>query len=622
MTLLGSGSGSDGFLERRIALAVVLIGLVWGLLTARVLYLQILQGETFAVFAEQNSVRVQRVQAPRGLILDRNGEILVDSQPSYEARIVPNEIDDLDLTLARMADVLGVDRGEIARRVGDPRGSDRFKPLRVAHGIGRDSFARLEARLWALPGVVTQMTPLRTYPYGESAAHVLGSLGEIDPDQLGQREYHGYRRGSIIGRKGIEMVLDRSLRGNPGGRNVLVDAHGREIRTLSEVDPRPGLNVVLTLDHELQRIAEQGLDRIGKTGAIVALDPRNGEVLVLASRPAFDPNLFAVGISTDDWAGFTGDERKPLHNRALQGQYPPGSTYKLVTAAAALEEGVANLGTRVTCHGSFRFGKRRYRCWKRGGHGTVGLHAALVQSCDVFFYQIGLKLGPDRLAHYARAFGLGERTGIELPGESAGLVPTSAWKEQRFGEPWLDGETVSLSIGQGFNLWTPIQLAVAYAAVGNGGTLYRPSLVKRVESLRGELIRESGPEARGRVPVREETLKILRAALHGVVHHPRGTGSAMRRVAGVESAGKTGTAQVVGWTEEMSENEEAVPENLRDHAWFVTYLPADAPRLAIAVLVEHGGHGGSAAAPIAAEIAAAFWQSQGQDGQDGLYAQN
>ena len=283
---------------------------------------------------------------------------------------------------------------------------------------------------------------------------------------------------------------------------------------------------------------------------------------------------------------------------------------------------MANPSTRVTCRGSFKFGKRRYRCWKRGGHGRVGIHKALVQSCDVFFYQMGLKLGPDRLAHYGRGLGLGTRTGIEIPGESAGLVPTRAWKERWSDEPWFEGETVSLSIGQGFNLWTPIQMAMAYAAVGNGGTRYRPFLVKRVETLGGEVVRESDPEVMGTVPVREKTLEIVRAALRGVVHDPGGTGSAMRSVSGVESAGKTGTAQVVGWTEEMSENEDEVPEKFRDHAWFVTYLPAEEPRLVIAVLVEHGGHGGSAAAPIAAEIATEFLNGESPGEGSELYAQN
>ena len=618
----GSDSGSDAFLERRLAVAALLIALAWGLILLRLFYVQIARAEEFASAAERNSVRSHRVPAPRGMILDRGGEVLVDSRPSYKTLVVPHKAGDLDWTASRLADVLAVDRSEIAGRIGAPRGSARFQPLEVARDLERGAFARLQARLWALPGVVTQVDPVRRYRYGDSAAHVLGRLGEIDADRLGRREYRGYRRGDVIGREGVEALLDRDLRGRPGGLNVLVDARGREIRTLSAVEAEPGLNVVLTLDRRLQQVAERGLDDAGRGGAVVALDPRSGAVLVLASRPAFDPNRFATGIGSEGWAELSGDERAPLNNRAIRGQYPPGSTYKLVAAIAALEERVATPDTRVTCRGSFRLGSRRYRCWKREGHGPVGIHAALVRSCDVFFYEIGRKLGPDRLAHYARELGLGVPTGLDVPGESAGLVPTRAWKERRFGEPWLEGETVSLSIGQGFNLWTPIQLAAAYAAVGNGGTRYRPFLVERIETPAGEAVRERGPEVAGELPIRRETLEIVRAALRGAVHEPGGTGSAMRRVPGVESAGKTGTAQVVGWTEEMREDEEAVPERFRDHAWFATWLPADEPRLVVAVLVEHGGHGGSAAAPIAAEIATAFVQGEDRERGERLHARH
>ena len=322
VTPLDSDPRTEGFLERRIALTGVLIALVWVLLVARMLYLQILQGEAHAISAEHNSVRKQRVQASRGLILDRQGQILVDSRPSYEVQIVPHEIGDMALTLHRLSGVLDVDLVGLTERVGTPRGSERFRPLRVVRGLERDSFARLQARLWALPGVVTQVTPVRAYPYGESAAHALGWLGEISSEQLGRREYHGYRGGDIIGREGIEQLLDRDLRGWPGGRNVLVDARGRELRVLSHVEPEPGRNVVLTIDHRLQEIAEQGLDRLGKTGAVVALDPRSGEILVLASRPAFDPNRFAVGISSDDWAAFTSDEAQASAQPRASGTVP------------------------------------------------------------------------------------------------------------------------------------------------------------------------------------------------------------------------------------------------------------------------------------------------------------
>jgi penicillin-binding protein 2 len=618
-----SGGPAEGFIERRVTSAALVVLAVWLILLARLFYLQVVQAERYTQFAERNSVRTHRVQAPRGMILDRNGEILVDARPALGITLVPSETEDLELTLRRVARLAGADEAELLQRHGRPSGAARFKPQLVLQDLDRAAFARIGERLWALPGVHSEYRTLRDYRYGEMSAHLLGWLGEIDPESLEDREYQGYRPGDVVGRKGIEKLLERELRGRPGGENWLVDAHGRELELLSAVEPQPGLNVTLTLDRRLQQVAEHALDERGKAGAIVALDPRNGEVLVLASRPGFDPNRFASGIDGAEWKALMNDARAPLHFRALQGQYPPGSTYKLVTAIAGLEEGVIRPGLQVHCGGSFRLGRRTYRCWRRGGHGVVDVHKALVQSCDVFFYRVGLEVGVDRLAYYARSLGFGARTGIELPGELPGLVPTRAWKERRFGEPWMEGETVSLSIGQGFNLWTPLQLAHAYAAVGHGGMRWRPFLVKRVQQPDGAILRETAPQAAGPLPFKEETLRIVRDALRGVVQEPRGTGGHMRNLpGGVEAAGKTGTAQVVGMKGDPPEDESLIPEQYRDHAWFVTYLPAENPRLAIAVLVEHGGHGGSAAAPIAAEVARAFLENESAPPMEQLVAGN
>jgi penicillin-binding protein 2 len=606
-----SGGPAEGFIERRVTGAALVVLAVWILLLARLFYLQVVQVERYAQVAERNSVRTYRVEAPRGMILDRHGEILVDARPALGITLVPSETEDLELTLRRVARLARVEEGGLVERYGSPSGAARFKTQRVLDDLDRAAFARIGERLWALPGVHSEYRTLRDYRGGEVGAHLLGWLGEIDADQLGDREYQGYRSGDVVGRKGVEKLLERELRGRPGGENWLVDAHGRELEQLSAVEPQPGLNAALTLDRHLQQVAEQALDELGKAGSIVALDPRNGEILVLASRPGFDPNRFASGIDAAQWKALMTDERAPLHFRALQGQYPPGSTYKIVTAIAGLEEGVIRPGLEVHCGGSFRLGRRSYRCWRRGGHGVVDVHKALVQSCDVFFYRVGLEVGVDRLAYYARSLGLGAPTGIELPDEKAGLVPTRAWKERRFGEPWMEGETVSVSIGQGFNLWTPLQLASAYAALASGGTRWRPHLVKRVLQPDGTLVREVAPESAGPLPFKEATIRQVRDALRGVVQEPRGTGGAMRNLpGGVEAAGKTGTAQVIGMKGEPPEDESLIPERYRDHAWFVTYLPAEDPRLVIAVLVEHGGHGGSAAAPVAARVARAFLEGE------------
>jgi penicillin-binding protein 2 len=614
--LTATGSPSDATVERRLTGIAGLVLAVWLLLLTRLFYLQVLQGDVYKVSAERNSVRTQRVDAPRGVITDRNGEVLVGSRPSFDVLLVPHETDDVPTTLSRIAGLTGRDLETVKASYGDPRGRMRFQPQRVAHDLDRDALANVEGRLWALGGVITQVTPVRGYRFGASGSHLLGWLGEIGAGELREKEFQSYRRGDIIGRGGIEKLLDADLRGRPGGRNLLVDAHGRELQLLSSVAPEPGRNVVLTIDHRLQLAAEQALERDQKSGAVVALDPRTGEILALVSRPAFDPNEFAIGIDPERWRALTEDPLKPLMNRALQGQYPPGSTYKVVTAIAGLEEKLIGEHTEVNCGGWFKLGRRSYRCWRHEGHGVTDLHKALVQSCDVFFYHVGVDLGVNRLAYYARALGLGTRTGIELGGEMAGLVPTKEWKQLRDGTPWVDGDTVSVAIGQGMNLWTPLQLASAYAAIANGGTRYKPHLVKRVEDPDGTVRKLFEPEVVGELPVSRQTLAAVRSGLTGVVQEPHGTGAVMKDLpGGVIAAGKTGTAQVVALPQGPHSEEEEIAH--RDHAWFVTFLPADDPKLVVSVLVEHGGHGGSAAAPIAREVAVQFLQDEAE-----LYAGN
>jgi len=608
VTQLGSSrAATEGHVERRLALALLIVLVVWGALIARLFYLQVIEGDRYRVWAERNSVRTHRLIPSRGIILDRNGEILVDARPSFDVLVVPQETPDLGLTLERVATLADLDVEQVAARLGEPRGRARFRPLPIARDLDRDVLARIEARRWALPGVITQVSPIRDYRYGVSAAHVLGRLGEINAAELERRT--GYRPGDTIGKEGVERLLDREMRGREGGKNVLVDAHGRELQLLDEVAPQPGQNVFLTLDRRLQAVAEGAFDETERNGAVVALDPRNGEMLVLMSRPHFDPNLFSHGITPEEWSALKDDEAKPLLNRALQGLYPPGSTYKVVTALAGLETGAITPDDTVTCHGGYRLGRRRYRCWKRWGHGEISLHRALVESCDVYFYQLGHAVGVDQLAYFARTLGLGAKTGIDVGAEEAGLVPTRPWKRKRFGQDWLQGETISLSIGQGFNLWTPIQMAAAYASIANGGTRYRPRIVDRVENVAGEVLWKSEPEVNGSLAISAESIEIVQRALRGVVHDDHGTGYAMRRLP-VQSAGKTGTAQVVGMGKDIPEDDEDIPVHHRDHAWFVTYAPADDPRIVVTVLVEHGGHGGSAAAPIARDVVAEFLKNE------------
>jgi penicillin-binding protein 2 len=381
---------------------------------------------------------------------------------------------------------------------------------------------------------------------------------------------------------------------------VEVDASGRLVRVLQTVDPVPGMNVFLTLDKELQTTAEQALE--GKVGAVVALDPGNGDVLVMASSPSFDQNDFIGGISSVKWKTLISDPDRPMTNKAIQGEYPPASTYKILSAIAVLEENAVDTKTSWFCNGVHKYGNREYRCWKKWGHGDVAIVNALEESCDVYFYHVGEILGVDTLAKYATGCGLGRVTGIELGNERPGLVPTSAWKKRRFGIPWQGGETLSVVIGQGFNLVTPLQMAVFISAVGNNGTLYRPRILKSVQTPGGETVVTREPEITGGLPAGAQTLKIVQQGLRKVVESEAGTARHIR-IKGVEIAGKTGTAQVFSIKKkDRTEEKKQLEYHLRDHAWFVCYAPADNPVIAVAVIIEHGEHGSTAAAPVALKV--------------------
>jgi penicillin-binding protein 2 len=475
--------------------------------------------------------------------------------------------------------------------------------------------ARIASHAHALPGVETFLRPRRFYPGSRLAAHLLGSIGEIRADQLGKPEWEGYAQGEVIGQTGLEAQFERHLRGRAGGRNVVVDAAGREVDELQRVPPAPGGRVVLALDRDLQEVAEAGFLEVAegeppRMGAAVALDVRSGDVLVLTSFPNYDPNVFGERIDRATWRGLTEDEWKPLRNRAIQNHYPPGSTHKAVMAAAALAEGVIDRNTRVYCPGHYFFGGRRFGCWKKEGHGSVNVVEALQRSCDVFFYTVGVQLGIDRIAKHAKSFGLGAQTGIALPGETPGIVPSSEWKQNRYGEKWYPGETVSAAIGQSYNTYTPLQLAVSYATIANGGHVMRPRLVLRLEDRDGRTLEAFAPEERMRSTVPEDALALVREGLTAAVESAGGTGG-RARVPGVRVAGKTGTVQVVSLDQVRGLPESQIPVRFRDHAWFAAFGPADAPEIAVAVFVEHGLHGSSAAAPIAQRIMAKYFEKRG-----------
>lgn len=600
-------------LERQLGFAALMILLTFGVFALRLFQLQIVEGEALRKRSTRNSIRTIRLAAPRGEILDREGRVLATTRPAFGLQVIPSELRRPELTFGVLGQLLGDEPALLRERVGDPAGLRRFQPVRLASDLTWDRLARVESHRYALTGVLTDVQPRRHYLEGPLAAHALGSIGEIRKEQLATRRFATYRAGDVIGQSGVESVLESELRGRKGGVNVVVDASGREIERRDEVQPRSGRTVVLNLDLDLQRTAHAAFEsktegEPRRAGALVALDPRNGEVLAWVSSPGYDPNVFAGGIDAAAWQRLTEDPRNPLQDRAVAGQYPPASAYKPIVAAAALQEGVIRPDERIYCPGSFRLGRRTYRCWKRGGHGEVNLREALVHSCDVYFYQLGLRLGIDRLAFFARGFGLGRPSGVDLPQEKSGHVPTSAWKERRFGEPWMRGETVSAAIGQGFNTVTPLQLTLAYAAIVNGGTLLEPRLVRRLGAHDALAVR-SRPVQRGRVPVETRHLARVRDALIDVVQEIGGTGG-RARVPGVLVGGKTGTAQIVALERVAGLEDDEIPLRYRDHAWFVGFAPAVKPEILVGVLVEHGGSGGAVAAPIAQKVLARYFEKR------------
>ncbi|MEK6546128.1 MAG: penicillin-binding protein 2 [Nitrospinota bacterium] len=587
----------------RILIFTILIVTSFLFLIFRLWYLQIIKSDELKLLAENNRVRTIPLKAYRGKIFDRNNKEIINSRPSFNLLLTPEDVKEPDRILSIIASRFKIDMDRIKMEIKNSH--TPFQPVTLKRNLSREEVAFIEEHRIDLPGVFLDIEPARNYVHEEAASHIFGYVGEITKLQLDNLRNSDYRLGDLIGQYGIEKRYESTLKGKRGSKNVEVDAVGRELKVLREVKPDFGYNLYLTIDIELQKGAE-GLFE-GKNGALVAMDPRDGSILAMVSKPSFNPNFFAGGVSKEYWSNLTADNYKPLQNRAIQGQYPPGSVFKIITATAGLEEGVITPATIINCPGFFKLGKKTYRCWKKSGHGKMDLQNALIQSCDVFFYTVGFRLGVDRLSQYAYSSGLGNSTDIDLEGEKTGLIPTSDWKEKAKGEPWIAGETLSVSIGQSFNLVTPIQLANMISAVANGGTIFKPRIVNKIETESG--VNEVKPEIKGKLAATQKTLDIIRDSLRGVVSDERGTGRAAA-ISGIVVAGKTGTAQVIKMKESEDKADEDLPYEFRDHAWFVAFAPYENPTIAVAVLVEHGGHGGSAAAPIAGRLIKSYLLTQ------------
>jgi penicillin-binding protein 2 len=601
MSDIGRKDGAPEF-RPRIRLIYLLVLLAFLGITARMIVLQLVQGDRYSYLSENNRIRIKRILGTRGMIYDHRGDLLVDSRPSFDLLFVPEDSGDPEDTLRQLARYLGREEGELLAIFKQSKSRGAFDDIVLGKDVDWATVVAVETHQLDLPGITLRARPRRNYADGAAGAHVLGYLGEIGARQLKSFRDEGYQLGDEIGQYGLERKWEQYLRGKGGGQQVEVDAVGRRVRVLSEVISGPGYTVHLTLDRKLQQTAYEALR--GKEGTIVVIDVKNGAILAMASTPAFDPNVFARGIKTDEWRDLVKDRLRPLSNRAIQGQYPPGSTFKVVMAIAGLEEEAIQPDTKIFDPGFFSLGNRNFRDWKKEGHGAVDLHRSLVESCDVYYYQLGMRLGVDNIAKWSRAFGLGEKTGALLDDEKSGLVPDTQWKRKRFRQPWYPGETPSVAIGQGYLTVTPLQLANMMAAVANGGTLYRPRLVSRVETINGQRVYEQGPEVIRTIQMKPATLTRVRNALADVVHGVAGTGKAARSPT-IALAGKTGTAQVIEMKGAYLKSEQLSYFN-RDHAWFVSYAPLDKPEIAIAVLVEHGGHGGEAAAPMAKKVAEKF----------------
>ena len=590
--------------KRRFKILLFVILLAFSLILGKLIFLQIIKGEEFRLKSEQNSIRLRKIRPPRGLIKDAKGRILVENQPSFDILFAPSKMKDAVTTLERLKGIFEKNHVEFTFDVKSGEKARPFAPIRIERNADWRKVALVESHNLELPGVFVEVTPIRKYLEGEIFAHIVGYTGEVSDAELAKDVSKLLEPNDIVGKSGLEKYLDQILRGKNGAEQIEVNVFGRKVRTLGMLPPRPGYNVVLTVDAIIQKTAWESLE--GRAGAVVAIDPRNGSVLALVSSPAFDPNLFIQGLNPEDWEKLSTHPLYPMENRAISGQYPPGSTYKLIVAAAALAEGLITPETSFYCDGTFTLGNRTYRCWQEKGHGRVNLHRAIVQSCDVYFYNVGKMLGVDKIATYARAFGFGEPTGIELPGEKGGLIPTKEWKQRRFGEPWQMGETISISIGQGFNLVTPLQLATAYAALANGGTLFRPQIIKEIETTDGRVVKTFYPEVVRKIPLSAKHIEILNYGLWGAVNEPGGTGYAARRKE-ADVCGKTGTAQVVGLPPAEAKKRRPMQRRFRDHAWFVAFAPYRNPEIVVAVFVEHAGHGGAAAAPVAKKVIDAFF---------------
>jgi len=593
-------------LKRRIILAAFVVVLFAGLIFSRLWFLQIYKGDEYRARADNNRVRVSEIAAPRGNLLDRKGREMVTNRPSFNVVLVREDSNDVDKLIKELAEALNLDISALWDKLREAEGKPRHLPIRLIEDVDWATLAYVENHNHDFPGIRIETIPARVYHYGNVAAHAIGYLGEISKKELAVRDSEVYSGGDLVGKMGLERLREKDLRGEKGSSSSEVNARGFEQQLLKNIPPLPGNDIQLTLDADLQKIAEDLMDSGDKAGAVVAMEVKTGRMLILASNPVLPLDQFVGGISHKNWNALLDNLKHPLINKVVQAMYPPGSTYKMMTAMAGLATGVITPETVFYCPGHYSYAKRRYHCWKRSGHGAVNLKRAISESCDVYFYQVGLHAGVDNLAKMANKFGLGVKSGIEMEHEKSGITPTKDWKMMRHKQKWQEGETLSVAIGQGFNLVTPLQICLMTATIANGGTRYKPQLIEKVTDPDGHVISRFEPIIDGQLGGEKIFLKYIRSGMKEVVQGKRGTARKVR-IKGMTIAGKTGTAQVVRLKQYKHLKEKDIPYKYRDHAWFTCYAPADDPEIAVTVLVEHGLHGGSGAGPVARAVMAEYF---------------
>lgn len=589
--------------NKRLILAYGFISIMLFALIVRLWYLQGIYGSFYRDQSENNRIRTVRTVPPRGIIYDRNEKVLVRNRPAFDVALILEDIPNINELLNALSEITGREVEQLRKNLNAPAKNSHFEPRVVMADVSWEELAKIKVNSYRLPGVIINSVPARAYPGATVAAQVLGYSREITKPQLdalpNKEEYH---QGDLFGQSGLEKQWENNLRGRSGYKQVEVDAMGHRRGELGIIKNQEGNDLYLTIDLDLQQAAENGL--AGKRGAVVALDPRNGEVLALASAPAVDANIFSGKIDAQAWEQVSSNKDKPLTNRAISSKYPPGSTYKLFMAMAGLAAKKINPQTHFNCPGFYMFAGRPYKCHKHGGHGSVDLLKAITVSCNVYFYQLGQLLDIENIEKYGRMFGFGEQTGIELPGEDPGILPSDEWKRRVHKQKWYPGDTLPVSIGQGYLNVTPIQMAVGISVLANGGKIFRPHLVKKIfnhqtnefTEVNGELVRDS--------EIDPKAIETIRNFSISVVNDPHGTGK-RAALPGITVAGKTGTAQVgvLG--------KDKLDERFKDHAWFISFAPAENPMIAMAVIVENSGHGGEFAAPISKQVMEVYFKKLG-----------